>query len=348
MRKPYATGLVVGKFAPLHQGHRFLIERARELCEHVVLISYCTPEFDRFPPELREQWLAACCPDTTRLVVTDAALEKAYPVAHPARRAPHNDAPDDVHRHFVADLCIDVLHRRIDAVFSSEAYGPGFAAVLTQRFAAAGLGTAPVAHVEVDRNRQTIPISGTALRSNLWQHWQYLPKPVATTLVQRVVFLGGESTGKSTLAAQLARDLDTACAPEYGRELWNLKQGDFIFPDMLAIAREQISREERAGPTARAFLFCDTSPLTTLFYSQELFGHADPELHAAANRAYDYTFLCAPDFPHQQDGTRREPEFALRQHDWYQTELNARGVPFLILRGAPEARARTVRAALGL
>jgi NadR type nicotinamide-nucleotide adenylyltransferase len=323
-----------------------VIDRARELCEHMVLISYCNPEFDRFPPSLREQWMADCFPDATRLVVTDDVLSKWFPPSRLVVRTPPNDAPDDTHRNFVALLCTHVLKRRIEAVFTSEGYGPGFAQVLTERLARAGLGSDPVAHIEVDRTRTVVPISGTLLRSNLWAYWSYLPENIASTLVRRVVFLGGESSGKSTLSAALAQELETVSVAEYGRELWDQKSGALEFDDMVRIAREQIRREDAAIAGARAFLFCDTSPLTTLFYSHELFSRADPELVRAAGRQYDLTVLCTADFPHVQDGTRRDAAFTLRQQAWYESELRSRAIPYIVARGSLRDRIQAVRAAL--
>jgi HTH-type transcriptional repressor of NAD biosynthesis genes len=260
---------------------------------------------------------------------------------------PANAAPDDVHRDFVALLCTQVLKKRVDAVFTSEPYGPGFAAVLTRRFAEAGSSPEVVAHVNVDLSRAEVPISGTALRRDPWTHWHYLPRPVAATLVRRIVFLGGESSGKSTLSAALAREFETVVVPEYARELWDEKSGKLEFGDMVRIAREQTRREEAALTRARGFVFCDTSPLTTLFYSRDLFGRADPELVEAADRRYDVTVLCAPDFPHVQDGTRRDPPFAEEQHAWYVSELQARGVSYLVARGSLNERINMLRAALG-
>jgi HTH-type transcriptional regulator, transcriptional repressor of NAD biosynthesis genes len=89
-------------------------------------------------------------------------------------------------------------------------------------------------------------------------------------------------------------------------------------------------------------LFCDTSPLTTLFYCLDQFGKAAPDLERLADRSYSLTILCAPDFDFVQDGTRREPEFRLKQHEWYVRELQRRGVPYIEVRGSVEARIEQV------
>jgi NadR type nicotinamide-nucleotide adenylyltransferase len=200
----------------------------------------------------------------------------------------------------------------------------------------------------VDRDRRTVPISATELRRNPWRQWEFLPPPVARTLVKRIALLGGESSGKTALAARLADELHTSWAPEYGRELWEARGGALGYEDLTRIAREQIRREELALETARGFLFCDTSPLTTLFYSLEMFGRAEAELQLAARRKYAIVVLCAPDFPFVQDGTRRDEAFRRRQHVWYETQLADRGVAYVTARGSLDDRTLFLRRLLNV
>jgi nicotinamide riboside kinase len=124
------------------------------------------------------------------------------------------------------------------------------------------------------------------------------------------------------------------------------RRGQLAFDDLLIIAREQVAREEAALRQARRFLFCDTSPLTTLFYSREMFARADPELVAFAERHYDHIVLCAPDFPFVQDGTRQGAEFRARQHAWYLRELERRSLPYLPATGSMVERIASIRASL--
>ena len=334
MSKRFHSGLVVGKFAPLHNGHVLVVETALGCCDHVVILSYSSPECDFASPDRREQWLSALFPDTTRLVVTNARLAEWFAIASSVPVLPSNDAADDVHRDFVALLLEQIVGRRVDAVFTSEEYGPGFAEHLTRRFRTTDAAAPAVIHVAVDPARLKVPVSGSALRHDLWERWQYLPAVVARSLVQRVVFVGGESSGKTTLAAAMAKELDTISVDEYGRELWTAKGGVLEFDDLTAIAGEQIRREDAALARARRWVFCDTSPLTTMFYCLEQFGRASRELEDAAGRPYDHIVLCAPDFPFVQDGTRRDSAFRSRQHRWYETELAGRGVGYYVATGS--------------
>lgn len=322
----FKCGLVVGKFCPLHLGHEMVIERAFAACDEVLVISWAKPGFTGHEREVRESWLKARFPAATCLVIDDESLPEHAPTIPP------DEAPDDEHRRFVAWLCREMLGKLPDAVFTSEAYGDGFAEVLSASFGK------PVAHVCVDQARTAIPVSGTQIRSDPHAFRHYLASEVYASFVQRICLLGGESTGKTTLAQALAERLDTVWAAEYGRELWDAKDGQLQFEDMLHIGQTQVQREEQLAGKAKHFLICDTSPLTTMLYSQAMFGKVAPELVVLAERSYDQIFLCAPDFEFVQDGTRRDEAFRQHQHDWYLTELAKRGIEPLELSGTLEER----------
>lgn len=264
--KPFVTGLVVGKFAPLHCGHERLINTALAQCEELFIISYSAPEMPDCEPEKRLTWLQVRFPRATVLVLTPELIARYNLPA-----IPHNDADADIHRHYVATLCLQVLHCRPHAVFTAEDYGDGFAKVLTKRFAQ------PVEHIRLQRPLGDKSPSGTLIRSDLHRYRYMLAHDVYRSFVRRICLLGGESTGKSTLSKALADVLDTAYVAEFGRDYWEEKNGVLTADDLLHIAREQVRREQQAE--ANRYLICDTSPLTTLFYTLDQYGHAPQELH---------------------------------------------------------------------
>jgi NadR type nicotinamide-nucleotide adenylyltransferase len=227
-------------------------------------------------------------------------------------------------------------------VFTSEDYGDGFAASLTAWFRDHGRPGEPVRHVCVDRAREAVPISATRLRADPWGQRGFLAPQVYADLIARVAVLGGESSGKTWLAQALARHFDTAWVPEYGRVLWHQREGRLRAQDLPAIAREQVRQEQQLAQQARGWLFCDTTPLTTAFYSQDLFGEVDPGLAALAGRDYDRTVLCAPDFAFVQDGSRRDEPFRQRQHQWYLDQLKSRRQPFALATGPLPARVAAI------
>lgn len=164
------------------------------------------------------------------------------------------------------------------------------------------------------------------------------------TAARRIALLGGESSGKTTLARALAQRLGTAWVHEYGRELWEARGGALAEADLLDIGHEQIRREDEALPRARGWLVCDTTPLTTLGYAFWTHGRADPRLAALAARRYHRVVLCEPDFAHVQDGWRREPGFRDEQHAWYLERLHQGDTSWIPVAGPVEQRVAAVLA----
>lgn len=333
----FARGLVVGKFSPLHLGHEFLLREAARQCNELYVISYSKPEYPGCDVRRRERWLQERFPAVRSAVLDDERLvalgsQTGGPLAVPA-----NDAPDESHRDFVGYLCLRLFATPVDAVFSSEAYGEGFASHLTRYFRHWRAESPVVHHVLVDQDRRQVPISASRIRSDVLAQREWLDPTVAASFVPRACVLGGESSGKSSLAAAIADELGGACVAEYGRELWERRAGKLDFEDMLLIARRHIAAEEAAARKS-TWVISDTSPLTTLFYSLDLFRRADPELQALAARRYDQVIVCAPDFPFVQDGTRRDAAFRAHQHDWYLQELRERNIPHQIASGTLQER----------
>lgn len=334
----YRRGLVVGKFSPLHRGHQLVIDRAFESCAEVVLLSYSVPELPGCESARRHEWLSGLYP-TARVLVVPPGVVAGW------GEVPPNSAPDAVHHHFCALLCLNHLGGPVDVVFSSEAWGAAFAAALEVHFRAAGLAETTVASVVVDRNRLQYPLSGTAVRQAAVVEPGRLDPLVANTWKRRVAVLGGESTGKTTLAAALASAWGCPWVPEYGRERWEARGGVLEPADLVAIAVEQVAREERALAN-HSLVVGDTSPLVTTFYSEWLFGAVDQQVAHLAQRHYHLTILCAPDIPFEQDGTRTEPPLRDLQHRWYLDHFERSGIPFVMVAGPVAERVARASAAL--
>jgi HTH-type transcriptional repressor of NAD biosynthesis genes len=339
----HRLGLVVGKFSPLHHGHEFLIDSALAACEQVVVLSYSKPELPRCDAATRRAWLRQLFPGVRSVVLDDAELARLCRVCGvEPRELPPNDAADHAQRAFVAWLCQHVLRWPGDAVFTSEAYGYGFAEHLSQEFRAAD-GTHPgVVHRSVDPGRATYPVRGTDVRADP-ARWRDRVNPfVYADLVPRVCILGGESSGKTTLAGALAQALGAALVPEYGRTYWEQTRQDLSLPELEFVAQTQVAHEIAAAQATPPCVVCDTSPLSTLVYA--LLDHDAPsrKLVALSRRRYDLTVVCSPDFPFQQDGTRRDAAWRAAQHGTTLALLRRRGLPVLEVSGSVEARVAQV------
>lgn len=164
--------------------------------------------------------------------------------------------------------------------------------------------------------------------------------------VRRIALLGGESSGKTSLARALAAALDTTWVPEYGRQRWEELRVTLSVDELVAVARRQVVMEDEAQRRARLWLFCDTTPLTTLQYCLHDHRRAPAELRNLATRPYDLSVVCLPDFDFVQDGCRRDEGFRARQHAWTLDRLARQGVQPLIVGGDLPQRVAEVQRAL--
>jgi HTH-type transcriptional regulator, transcriptional repressor of NAD biosynthesis genes len=326
--KPYRLGLVVGKFSPLHRGHEHVISTALAQCDQVLVLGYSQPEFEGCERHRREAWIGQRFPEVINVQLDDTEIERLAKHQGIAPRViPHNLQPDDIQQAYLVWLLRDLLSLRPDAMYGSEHYVTPCARTLSRH-----LGH-PVQAIEVDLARRDCPISATRIRADVHGERAWLAPEVYKDFVPRIVMLGGESTGKSTLAQAMAAKLGTVWVPEYGRERWEQQGGQLSLADLVAIGREQVRRETAHHLQAHRYLLCDTSPLTTLGYAEWMFNAAPSELMALARRPYDMTVLCGLDLPFVQDGTRRDEAFRSLQHEWFMRKLHELAVPYFIVDG---------------
>ena len=348
----YRTGLIVGKFAPLTRGHESLIRAAARQCEELIILSYTSADYGKYSnPSIRrkalEMFVESLKSDSLtkfRVEVLERSFENRLWLH------PDDDDAEVIHRDFCSSYLLNKLGTTVQAVFSSEEYGEGFAKHL-QNYFNMQLGTNMVVdNVVLDLERKVVPISATEVRKmgaykakmELW-----ISPDVYSLLVPKVLILGGESSGKTTLSRALADVLDTTWVPEYGRELWEVRGGQLFYEDMEMIAKTQLLDELRYGFEAKEFLICDTSPATTLFYSQKLFNRSSVNLVKMAYEAnYDLILMCGNDIPFVQDGTRRDEAFRNEAYDFY-LKWYARSNSIYVLHGSVEERVRQAMVHIG-
>lgn len=168
--------------------------------------------------------------------------------------------------------------------------------------------------------------------------------------VRRIALLGGESSGKTTLARALSEALACPWVPEYGRQRWEELRQTLSLDELVAVAETQIAWEDEHARQAAArgvgWIVCDTTPLTTLQYALHDHGHAPPALQMMARRSYDLSVLCEPDFEFVQDGCRRDDGFRREQHAWTLRQLARQQVQPLPVRGSVAERLQAVLQAL--
>ena len=161
---------------------------------------------------------------------------------------------------------------------------------------------------------------------------------------KRILILGPESTGKSTLAEKLAQHYVEPWVPEVAREYLEKLDRPYTYEDLLLIGKRQLSLEDELAAKAKHFLFCDTDLRVIQVWSRHRFGKVDPwVLEEIAQRTYDLILLCAPDLPWQEDPLREHPELEMRQHffEFYQHLTQASGFPWVLISGEKAERLST-------
>ena len=310
---------------PPHAGHQFLCDFARAACDRLTILVCSLPD-DDLPGAERAAWMRELYPDC-RVVWCDEVVPQ-----DPA------DHPD------FWPIWRDLIARHVgpvEAVFASEHYGHRLAAELDARF------------IPCDPMREAVPISATAIRNDPFASWRFIPRPVRPWFVRRVCVFGPESTGKTTLARQLAEAFDTIALPEYGRT-WTNAFGVEVSPgDLAAIAAGHQASRAAAMRTANRLLIEDTDPILTCVWADMLLGERQDWMAQALDPA-DLYLLTDIDFDWVDDGTRYFPadEDRRRFFALCETELVRRNLPFVRISGDRPTRlasaATAIREAFGI
>jgi NadR type nicotinamide-nucleotide adenylyltransferase len=166
----------------------------------------------------------------------------------------------------------------------------------------------------------------------------------------RIAVYGPESTGKTDLAGKLAAYFGAPLVAEYARERWD-QQGALGLEDMLPIAREQWRREDEAATHADRLVICDTDALTTMLWSDLLYGTTPDELRRGAEkrcRNYALYLLLDIDVPFASDPQRCFPDPADREKCMriWRGALDRRHLPYELIRGDWAVRQQRASAAI--
>lgn len=163
------------------------------------------------------------------------------------------------------------------------------------------------------------------------------------TEIIKIAMYGPESTGKTTLASQLAEEFQTIWIPEFARnylqEKWDAKQEICSPEDLIPIAIGQTQLENEALQKANNYLFCDTNLLVTKVFSEVYYGSSDAVLQKAAKKhKYDLFFLTDVDVPWEADDLRDKPDDRENTLAIFEKALIDYKKPYIKLSGSKEER----------
>ncbi len=157
--------------------------------------------------------------------------------------------------------------------------------------------------------------------------------------IKKIAITGPESTGKSTLARQLAEHYKTVWVPEYARTYINRLNRPYERYDLTEMAKGQISHEEKLLLESNNFLFCDTDLSVIKIWSEHKYGIVDPFiLTKYESDSYDLYLLMDIDLGWEYDPQRENPELRKYFLDWFKRALKLKSAPYRIICGKAEER----------
>ena len=318
MEKNYKNGLVLGKFFPCTLGHKYLIDTAIENSEHThVIISHNKSQ--NIPGEIRFNCLKEIYKDNPNVTIyqfDDTGL-------------PQHDNECETLDEFYSYWIPEVykLVKELDVVFTSEDYGDSFAEYLG------------VKHFLVDKERIKFPVSGTAVRTNPFDKWDLIPDEIKPYFVKRIVVMGPESVGKSTMVKNLATYYNTNFVDEYGRTVYESNGNSVTHKDFIPISEGRQGLEDWIIKRSNKLLFCYTEDITTYLFLKMYCDDWTKEEEQwflktlSEKKKYDLYILLKPDFEGVQDGTRGFLEIRQQHYETIKSELIERDCKFIEVGG---------------
>ena len=285
----YNVGMYGGSFNPLHMGHVDCIIQAANLCRELFVVLSVGRNRDEIDGRVRYRWiyqLTKHIGNVKIITLEDDAETK--------------DAYTEDYWHKDAEKVKAQIGKRVDTVFCGSDYDEN--SFWKKCYPESELIIFP-------RNG----ISSTEIRRDPYARWDWIPNAVKPYYVKKVLLMGGESTGKSTLTINLANRFNTNYIDEAGRDISERSGTDLMMlsEDFTEILLQHKLNEIKAAEHSNKVLFIDTDTLVTQFFMSFL---NDPGIDKnkalsdaidGVNR-YDLILFLEPDVDFVQDGDRSE------------------------------------------
>lgn len=286
----YDVGMYGGAFNPLHIKHVECIIKAATMCRELYIVISQAEKYETIDIRVKYRWIYRITKHLSNvkiLILEDKTESKADYT---------EDLWDDDCRKVK-----EMIGKHIDAVFCGSDYDEN--SFWNKCYPDSEF-------IVFERDKY---ISSTAIRNDVYGHWDCLPLEVRPYFVKKVLLIGGESTGKSTLTINLAKYYNTNFLEEVGRELSELSGTDkmMLKEDYVKILLEHKDKELKLKESSNKLLFIDTDCLITKFYMEFLKDDGIEKNAVLADAIakindYDLILFLTPDVEFVQDGTRNE------------------------------------------
>lgn len=273
---------VFGKFLPFHKGHEAMINFALTKCDFLTVLVCCSDK-ENVPATTRQKWIE-------KSFETESKIEiKSYNYSE-SELPNTSESSQKVSKVWSAKF--KSFFPDYGLVITSEVYGSYVASFMN------------IKHIPFDIPKQLFPVSATAVRKDIFTNWKFLPDSVKPYFAIKVMVLGTESTGKTTLTERLAKHFQCSSVKEAGRDLI-ANSNSFEFDDLHHVASEHAIRIDKAVLEQSPLIIIDTDIHITKSYANFTF---DKTLDVKSkiynsNKADLYLYL-NNDVEYVQDGTR--------------------------------------------
>lgn len=278
---------VFGKFLPFHKGHEAMINFALTKCDFLTVLVCCSDK-ENIPAPTRQKWIEKTFEKESKIEIKSYNyLESELPNT--------SESSQEVSK--VWSAIFKEFFPDYDLVITSEEYGNYVASFMK------------IEHIAFDIPKQLFPVSASAVRKDIFTNWKFLPDSVKLDFVIKVVVLGTESTGKTTLTERLAKYFNCSSVKEAGRDLI-ANSNSFEFDDLHLVATEHAKRIDKAVLEQSPLIIIDTDIHITKSYANFTFDkilEVESKIYNS-NKADIYLYL-NNDVEYVQDGTR------LSKHD---------------------------------